>query len=153
MARPSGQASAHEVALGATGSDSPGPGGRRVESALIAALLAGSTWEQAATAAGCSRATVSRRLAEPAFRARLEEARAEHLQLVSDRLAHACTSAVETLEGIMADPAAPPSARVSAARSTLDLAGRYREMVEVEERLQALEALALRDERPDGARS
>jgi hypothetical protein len=47
----------------------------RFDEALLAALLAGFTQEQAASRAGCSRSTVERRLADPGFRARLADAR------------------------------------------------------------------------------
>jgi hypothetical protein len=51
------------------------PESSRFDEAILAALLTGCTHEQAAREAGCSRRTVERRLADPAFRARLAEAR------------------------------------------------------------------------------
>lgn len=53
------------------------PSRRDVDDMLIAALVIGMTYEQAARHAGCSLSTVNRRVAEPEFRMRLVEAKGD----------------------------------------------------------------------------
>src|SRR5688572_13887861 len=61
-------------------------GGRDVDPLLIAALAAGATQEVAAERAGCSRATLVRRMADPGFRARVTAKRDHMLTEASARL-------------------------------------------------------------------
>lgn len=98
------------------------PTGKRdaVNEALIRALLGGSTWPEAAEQAGCSRATVARRMADPEFRGELTRRQADARNEVERRLVAVATSAVDTLTTILSDDSQPAAARVMAARTVLD---------------------------------
>jgi hypothetical protein len=61
------------------------------------------------------------------------------LESAVNTLRREATSAAETLATISSDTNAPPSARVSAARSLLELVLRATELQDVEERIAALE--------------
>lgn len=118
------------------------------DAALCAALLHGLTYDAAAQAAGCSRSTVARRMADPAFRARLDVLRTEALARVADLLAGEAIHAVHTLAEIRADPDAPASVRARAACALLDSATKYRAAVDLDARVAAVEnVLNLRRER------
>ena len=110
----------------------------KADGALVAALAGGSTVEDAATAAGVGVATVYRRLREPDFKRRVDDARAELLGQAMARLSAACTSAVTTLTGLLG--AESESVRLGAARSILDMATRWREQDELARRLDNIES-------------
>ncbi len=93
-----------------------------VQAIVMAALLAGQTQVAAAQLAGIDKSTVRRALADPEFRAELEEARSDLLRSVIDRISSTALDAVKVLERIMKDPKATWSARVRAASKILDLA-------------------------------
>jgi len=107
---------------------------------LYAALLRGSTYETAATEAGYSRSTVSRRMADPAFRSRLDALRAEVLARVADRLAAESLESVTTLARIRSDKHSSPSVQIRAANALINSALRYRAAVELDARVAALES-------------
>jgi hypothetical protein len=110
------------------------------------ALLQGMSYEEAANSAGCSRSTVSRRMNDPGFRARLDGLRAEALARVADRLAAEAIESVGTLARIRSDPDVSPSVRVRAAATLIDSALRYRTSVDLDSRVAAMElALKRRD--------
>lgn len=88
---------------------------------VLAALLAGRTLHAAAELAGCSRPTVDRLLADPAFRAQLEAERMDLLRAVTDRLGTEMAKSVEVLAMIRDNPKATWSSRVRAASRILDL--------------------------------
>lgn len=104
------------------------------------ALLREPTTRAAATAAKVSEATIWRWLAESGFAEAYSAARGRLLEGTLTALQAASTDAVSTLREVMADTTAQPSARVSAARTVLELALRAREELETEERLRVLEA-------------
>lgn len=116
-----------------------GNGRVRGEPALIAALAAGRSMPQAAREAGCSERTVARRLADPGFRAKVNEARGQALASALGRLASSGVAAAEALTGLLADENA--GVRLRAAVATLELAAKMRESVELEERLARLEQI------------
>lgn len=104
---------------------------------LIASLLSEPTYEKAAKAAGCSKATVIRRMRDPEFRAAYRAARRDLLEATLARLQQASGEAVQTLRRAMRCRSA--STRVTAARSILDYALRAAELMDLEERVEALE--------------
>lgn len=76
---------------------------------LIAAGLAGGlTYADAATAAGCSKSTVYRRMADAKFRARVAEFRREMVQAAISRATGAMTEAADSLVKIMRNTRTPP---------------------------------------------
>lgn len=107
---------------------------------IIASLAAGQSIEETADAVGCSRKTVSRRLADPDFKMRLREVRAQFLSDALGRLSASTTQAVQLLNDVMADPETPASVRVRCAQAILGQTLRWQESVDLEARLAALES-------------
>ena len=113
----------------------------RKQEQAIAALLQQPTVVQAAQAAQVGERTLWRWLREKNFKAAYLEARR---QVVSQAIAHlqrTTTAAAGTLAQVMDDREAAPSARVSAARTILELALKAVEIEELEGRIEALESL------------
>jgi hypothetical protein len=110
---------------------------KNADSALIAALACGGTVEASATAAGVSEATVYRRLAEPDFRRRIDEARADMVSRAVARIGAASTLAADTLRELL--KARSETVRLGAARAVLELGAKLREQTELAERIAALE--------------
>ena len=111
---------------------------------LVVALARGDTVAAAATAAGVSEATVYRRLREPEFRKRVDEARAEIVAQAVARLSAASTEAVDALRGLLSSP--QDFARLAAARSILELGAKLREHEDLAARVRALEGKASYEE-------
>jgi hypothetical protein len=82
---------------------------------------------------------VYRRLAEPAFRARVDGLRADVLRREVDMLTAAGQAAIKTLVTLQGT-AASEAVRLGAARSVLEQGCRLRENVALQEQLAALEA-------------
>ena len=108
---------------------------------FLQALLAHSTVEAAAKAAGISRATAFRWMADPAVVQRLTEARRENMKAVMAKLRLAAGEAVDCLCEVQRDGESE-SARVSAARCILEQTMRAAEMQDLQERIAALEQIA-----------
>lgn len=113
-------------------------GRKNADAALLAALAGGATIAQAAQQAGVSERTAHRRLAEPAFRAQLDAARAELVRATLGRLLRHGTAAADALVRLLEQ--APPATRLGAARAIIELGGKLRESEDIERRLAALEA-------------
>jgi hypothetical protein len=113
-------------------------GRRNADEALAVALAAGQTLRAAATAAGIGERTATRRWADPGFRRRVVELRAEAVARATGKLADGMAEAADVLRQLL-DADTPPAVRLGACRAMLELAVKLRESVEMEERLQALE--------------
>ena len=111
---------------------------RNADHVLIAALAGGVTVQDAAVTAGVGVATARRRLREPEFRRRVDEARADMIRQAVARVSAASTNAVATLRGLLG--AESESVRLGAARSILELGVKLREAQDLAERIAALEA-------------
>jgi transposase len=72
-------------------------GKRDRDSLVIAALARGASYADAARVAGVSKATVSRRMAEPTFRGRVAKEREETLERVRGTLVEGSLAAARTL--------------------------------------------------------
>src|SRR5262245_21736376 len=107
----------------------------------IAALLSETTTKAAAEAAKVSEVTIHRWLNDPIFSAALKESRERVFESTLAALQGASSKAVETLLDVMKDEKAQPSARVSAAKTVLELAIKGRDQLELGERLAYLEKL------------
>jgi len=92
---------------------------------ILAALISGATWQTAAEAASCSRATVGRRMADKTFRARLAEARRAVVAATVTRLAAVAGRAVETLTDALEAEDATPRERREAAVALLTQGSRW----------------------------
>jgi len=105
----------------------------------IEALLTEPTTRAAAVAAEVSEATIWRWLAEPEFSVAYRAARGRLLESTLTALQAASADAVVCLREILNDKTAQVSARVSAAKSVLELGLKARETLETQERLAYLE--------------
>jgi hypothetical protein len=102
------------------------------------ALACGATVESAARQAGVSESTAHRRLEDPAFRQQLQTLQAEMIKRTAGALTAASTESVRTLLELQ-KPSAPPTVRLGAARSILEIGIKLREAADLEERLSVLE--------------
>ena len=91
---------------------------------LFKALVHGSHVASAAEVAGVSQRTAYRRLADPGFRGRLEEARQGLRETILAKLADAGEAAVSTLWELM-ETAEDESVRLRAAKTVLDSLQNY----------------------------
>ncbi len=107
---------------------------------LAAALAAGAKIVEAAQAAGVSERTAHRRLADPAFRQRVEDARRDHVRHIGGRLTALSDEALDALAELLHAPRVPAAVRCRAALGVLAESLRWREQADVEQRLQAIEA-------------
>ena len=108
----------------------------------VEALLTTGEVAAAAQAAGVSRATLHRWLAEPIFLAAVREAEARALDDLSRLLVRLGRTAAATLAKAMNDPSAPWATRVRAADAALGRLLRLRELATLEARVAELERLA-----------
>jgi hypothetical protein len=114
-------------------------GRRKGETALALALAGGQTVRDAAAAAGLGERTATRRVADPEFRLRVAELRAEMVARATGQLADGMAAAVATLRRLL--DAKSESIQLGAARTLLELGQKLRESVELEGRLAAVEAV------------
>jgi hypothetical protein len=113
-------------------------GGRKnADAALVLALAAGNTAADAARQAGVSERTAFRRLADPGFRRRVTEARADMVSRGIGTLAAGMAGAADTLRKLLT--AGTGAVQLGAARAILELSVKLRESAEFEARLAALE--------------
>ena len=113
----------------------------RKEEAAISALLTESGIAAAAKKAGIAESTLRRWLQDSDFAERYRSARRQVLEQSTARLQLATVDAVNALQAIVTSQDSPPSTRVSAARTILDMAYRAIEVGELSERLHSLETL------------
>lgn len=106
----------------------------------LEALLSQPEIGKAAQAAGVSRPTLWRWLQDETFSRAYRDARRGLLDSALIRLEATAAEAVSTLREVMQDETAQPSARVAAARCSLELLLRLRESVDLEGRILALES-------------
>lgn len=104
---------------------------------LIAMLASGSTIKDAANSAGVSERTARRRLDDPGFCQRVNEAQAALVGQATGVLAAGMTEAAETLKSLL--QAQSERTRLSAARAILWLGLKVRETAELEARLLEIE--------------
>lgn len=114
------------------------------EPAAMLALAGGASYADAARAAGITVRTVARRMDDDRYRRCVTAARSEMIERASGQLAEGTTKAVQTLSRLLEGES--EQVRLGAARAILDLAGRYRELVEISERVARLEELLEADE-------
>ena len=124
---------------------------KKADTSLIVSLACGASVEAAAQKADMSVRTVYRRLADPQFRAQVNDVRADMLRRAAAMLTAAALAAIKTFTTLQ-DSAESESVRLGAARSIIELGCKLREMVELTERLAELEA-RMDTESPDTAAS
>jgi DNA-binding MurR/RpiR family transcriptional regulator len=124
---------------------------QRLEDRALAALLSEATIAQAAAKANVSESTLLRWLAEPSFKARYRDARRQVVELAVTGLQQATSEAVATLSRNLI--CGIPASEISAAKAVLDFAVKGVELVDLAERVEALEqASELAAERESGKR-
>ena len=116
----------------------PGKLSRNQERA-ISALLVHPTMTQAADAAGVGEVTLWRWLRVPEFKEQYRLARREAVSQAVGQLQGACSAAVGALTDISQDVNCPASARVSAARTVLEMALKGVELEDLAVRVEELE--------------
>ena len=105
----------------------------------VLSLLAQPRIGEAAKDAGISEVTLWRWLQDSEFQAAYRKARHHAVSQAISRLQQTATEAVDTLRQIMLDEENPTTARVTAARTILDLSLRALETEDLERRITALE--------------
>jgi hypothetical protein len=106
---------------------------------LLTALACGATVENAARKAGIGERTAYRRLENAAFRAQLNQMRADMVQRTAGMLTGAGMGSVKTLVELQQDATAPAAVRRGAARDVLELGVKYRDNADLEQRVATLE--------------
>lgn len=122
-----------------TGTDTPASGALRLRGSreVALALAEGAGVAEAGRRVGLSRKAVYRRLQDEEFKAHVRELRAELLDEAGGKLSHATSRAAEVL--VLLLEGENEFVRLNAARTILESALRMREVLEVEERLAAIE--------------
>ena len=113
---------------------------KKAEDQLLLTLACGATVEAAARQCGLSTRTVYRRLADPEVRRTLQTLRGDMVQRTMSTLTAMGAEASRGLLELI-KPGTAPAVRLSAIRTVLELGMRLREVVDLEERLAALERL------------
>ena len=113
------------------------PSQSKANAQLVLALACGATAEAVARQAQLSARTVKRRLADPAFRKEVQQARTEMVQRAAGTLTAAATESIKTLLALQKENQ-PPATRLGAAKAVLELGMRLREVSELEERMAAV---------------
>jgi hypothetical protein len=112
---------------------------KKADLALIVALACGLSPESAAQKAGLSVRTVYRRLADPAFRAQVNDVRVDMVRRAAGMFTAAGMQAIKTITTLQ-ESATSEAVRLGAARAIIELGCKLRETVEWAERLAAVEA-------------
>ena len=109
---------------------------------IISALLSCPTLEAAAQQCKLSIRQLFERRQDPAFVAKLKQAQAEALESTTRFLQSATGTAARVLAEIAESPGRPAQVRISAARTILEQAAKFTDIVDVQSRLDALERYA-----------
>ena len=108
----------------------------------LSALLRERTIEDAAERAQVHERTIRRWLKDPFFGEAYRQARRDAVAIATGRLQQVAAEAVTTLQSVMRDDTAPAPARVSAAKTVLELAVKAIEIEDLTARIEVLEATA-----------
>lgn len=122
--------SAHQGADGLSGREAQ-------DEILVESLAQGMSFPASGTAAGCTSRTVSRRMADPEFAARVSRRRGERVAQVTGALTSMSEDALGVLRSTMSE--GTNSEKLRAAQLTLTLMVRLRHDTEIEERLALVE--------------
>ena len=112
-------------------------GREKGDDALLLALAAGDTVRAAAKKARMAERTAHRRMADPDFRRRLQDVRADMAQRALGKLSDGAATFADVLREL-ATKAESEAVRLSAARAGLELGNRLRETVELTAQVQEL---------------
>ena len=112
---------------------------KKNEDALLLAVACGATVGGAAKRCGITDRAVYRRLKDADFKARLQAVRSDMVARCTGLLTAAAGEAVRTLLALQKE-ATPPAVRLSAARAVLEVGMKLREVVDLQTRMDELEA-------------
>jgi hypothetical protein len=118
---------------------------RRMETAIVG-LLTQATLEEAAKHAGISTPTLWRWLQEPSFQTEYRKARRQAMGQAAAQLQQVSSVAVKALKEVIQDSGVTASARVTAARTVLEIGLKAIELEELESRVEELERMATRNQ-------
>ncbi len=107
----------------------------------IIGLLEKPTVSEAARYAEVSETTLYRWMNDTGFQMLYRAARRDIVKQAVARLQRACSRAVDTLQDVMEDSESSASARVTAAKTVMEMAFKAVELEDLEERVTALEGL------------
>lgn len=113
--------------------------------AIVAAVMETGSITKAAEKLEVSRRTISGRLSEPECKRLLSEAQADGIREATNIMCSRLRDAVAIVYNLMADESTAPHIRLNAAQTLMQYAIRYTEIVNLEQRIQALE-----DAQPEG---
>lgn len=113
----------------------------RKKEEAITALLQEGTIRQAAEKIGVAESTLFRWLAEEDFQRVYREAKRRLVDSAITRLQKISGEAVKALQAVMNDSENPPSSRVMAARTVLEMAVKAVEIEDLETRVKAIEKM------------
>lgn len=111
-----------------------------VDVALIAALAAGASTTDAATAAFVSATTAYRRMQRPEFQAALAEAKAGRWKPSAERLREEVANSIDRMVALRDSETTHASTKLRAAETLITLALKLHEVVDVLPRMAAIEA-------------
>ncbi len=114
---------------------------RVTDNQLISALLSSATIKQASDTVGLSEQSVYSRLRKPDFREKLQVARDNQFQVISNKLEDANFKALDTLINILDDKEVSAGIKVRASQTLLDLSLKNREQADIITRIQNLEEM------------
>src|SRR5262249_13274126 len=118
----------------------PGGSKKAADAALVTHLAIGVSPAGAARLAGVSEATAYRRLANPAFRQRVEKARADFWDRAAGIMSKAAAEAAIVLRKLLRSD--DGRLKLQAARTLLEQGVRVKDLIDFEQRLAALERAA-----------
>lgn len=111
----------------------------RLKDNAIIALLTAPNIDEAAKIVGVGASTLYRWLKLPEFQEELKEARRQAVALAIGKLQRSTSAAVGVLQSVAEDKEAPASARVSAAKTIIEMALKAVELDDVIRRLDEIE--------------
>lgn len=114
---------------------------RKMEVA-IAALISAPSIAEAAKLAGIAEVTLWRWMKDTEFQSYYREARKQAVSQAISKLQKSSSEAVDVLKEVAEDKEASPNARVSAAKTILEMALKASELEDVISRIEELEKLA-----------
>lgn len=114
---------------------------RVTDNQLISALLTHATIKQASDEVGLSEQSIYSRLRKPDFREKLQVARDNQFQVISNKLEDANFLALDTLVKILDNKEVSAGIKVRASQILLDLSLKNREQADIISRIQNLEEM------------
>lgn len=114
---------------------------RVTDNQLISALFTHATIKQASDEVGLSEQSIYSRLRKPDFREKLQVARDNQFQVISNKLEDANFLALDTLVKILDNKEVSAGIKVRASQILLDLSLKNREQADIISRIQNLEEM------------